>query len=77
MKANVEEIKAIIKDVETAADVDAMSEGDDFADVGIDSLEIFNILLGVEEKYGISIPNEQAENLNSIAAILGFLTELD
>ncbi|KRT55832.1 acyl carrier protein [endosymbiont of Ridgeia piscesae] len=73
MKATADEIRAIIEETGTTADVAQLDEGMNFSDAGIDSLESFNILLGVEEKFGITIPEEQTEGLNSITAIIACL----
>ncbi len=71
MKVTEDEIRAIISGVDSSANVESLNEDMDFSDIGIDSLESFNILLGVEEKFGVTLPED--EELNSIAAIISFL----
>jgi len=43
-------------------------------DLGIDSLDHASILLQVEERFGVKIPDEAAEALTSVSAIAGFVT---
>lgn len=36
-------------------------------DLGADSLDIFQIVMGIEEEFDIEIPQEVAENITSVA----------
>ena len=36
-------------------------------DLGADSLDIFQIIMGIEEEFDIEIPNEQAEKIVTVA----------
>ena len=40
-----------------------------FGDLGIDSLEIFEIIMDLEDEFHIEIPNEDVEDIKSIADI--------
>ncbi len=35
-------------------------------DLGADSLDIFQIIMGIEEEFGIEIPSEKAESIASV-----------
>lgn len=35
-------------------------------DLGADSLDIFQIIMGIEEEFGIEIPNDAAENIVTV-----------
>lgn len=35
-------------------------------DLGADSLDIFQIIMGIEEEFGIEIPNEAAESIVTV-----------
>ena len=48
---------------------DEIKEGTTFQDLGIDSLEIFEIIMALEDEFHIEIPNEDVENIKSIADI--------
>ena len=37
-------------------------------DLGADSLDIFQIIMGIEEEFDIEIPNEEAEKIISVGA---------
>jgi len=36
-------------------------------DLGADSLDIFQIIMGIEEEFDIEIPNEAAEKITTVA----------
>lgn len=36
-------------------------------DLGADSLDVFQIIMGIEEKFDIEIPNEAAESIVTVA----------
>jgi acyl carrier protein len=36
-------------------------------DLGADSLDVFQIIMGIEEEFDIEIPNEEAENIITVA----------
>lgn len=36
-------------------------------DLGADSLDVFQIIMGIEEVFGIEIPNEEAESIVTVA----------
>ena len=35
-------------------------------DLGADSLDVFQIIMGIEEEFGIEIPTEEAEKIASV-----------
>jgi len=66
-------LRAIIE--QTVAGFDASSMRDDqlFRDAGIDSLDHLNVLLAVEEQFGVEIPDEDSKSLNTLNALLAYL----
>ena len=36
-------------------------------DLGADSLDLFQIIMGIEEEFDIEIPNEEAEKISTVA----------
>ena len=36
-------------------------------DLGADSLDVFQIIMGIEEEFDIEIPNEEAEKISTVA----------
>ena len=42
-------------------------------DLGIDSLEIFEIVMSLEEAFEIEIPNEDIENIKDVKGIVNYI----
>ena len=44
-------------------------------DLGADSLDVVEIIMGLEEEFEINIPDEDAEKLPSVGQIVGYVDE--
>ena len=61
----LEKIKAIIAEV-LNIDADSITEDTTFVDdLGADSLDIFQIIMGIEEEYDIELDNESVEQIQT------------
>ena len=62
----LEKIKAIIAEV-LNIDADSITEDTTFVDdLGADSLDIFQIIMGIEEEYDIELDNESVEPIQTV-----------
>lgn len=61
-----EKLKEIIVDVLNVADEDIKMETTFVDDLGADSLDIFQIIMGIEEAFDIEIENEEAEKIVTV-----------
>ncbi len=62
----LEKLKRIIVEV-LNVDEDEISEDTTFIDdLGADSLDIFQIIMGIEEEFDIEIPTEEAEKISTV-----------
>ena len=62
----LEKLKKIIVEV-LNVDEDEISEDTTFIDdLGADSLDIFQIIMGIEEEFDIEIPTEEAEKISTV-----------
>ena len=63
---DLEKIKAIIAEV-LNIDADSITEDTTFVDdLGADSLDIFQIIMGIEEEYDIELDNESVEQIQTV-----------
>ena len=61
-----EKLQQIIADV-LSVDVDEITEQTTFKDdLGADSLDVFQIIMAVEEEFNIQIPTEEAEKIVTV-----------
>lgn len=62
-----EKLKKIISEVLNVEE-DEITMGTTFVDdLGADSLDIFQIIMGIEEEFDIEIANEEAENIVTVS----------
>ena len=61
-----EKLQAIIADVLNVPKDDITPETTFVDDLGADSLDIFQIIMGIEEEFDIEIDNEEAEQITTV-----------
>ena len=61
-----EKIREIIVDVLNVNEEDVHMETTFVDDLGADSLDIFQIIMGIEEAFDIEIENEDAEKITTV-----------
>ena len=66
-------LRAIIEQTIAGFDASALRDDQLFRDAGIDSLDHLNVLLAVEEQFGVEIPDEDSKSLNTLNALLAYL----
>lgn len=73
MDQEFEKLKSIIADV-LNVDPDEITKETTFADdLGADSLDLYQILMGMEEEYGITVAEEDARKVNTVQDALDLL----
>ena len=75
MTVSVEDIRDIVERAETMAEMDTLKNDIPLTDQEVDSLDMTNILLLVEEKYDIKIPDKDMNQIQSIDNIVKYLTK--
>ncbi len=61
-----EKLQSIIGEVLNIEPEEITMESTFVDDLGADSLDIFQIIMGIEEEFDIEIPNEEAERIVSV-----------
>ena len=65
-----EKLKKVIAEV-LSVDPDEITLDTTFTDdLGADSLDVFQIIMGLEEEFDIEIPSEKAENVKTVEEAL-------
>ena len=71
----LEKLKEIIAD-QLNIEADTITEETAFKeDLGVDSLDLFEIVMAFEEAYGIEIPSEDLEGLTTVGSVMNYLKE--
>ncbi len=55
---------------------ESLSAETSFADLNADSLELFQIIVALEEKFDIEFDNDRAENIKLVGDVLDYIAEL-
>ena len=61
-----EKLKKVIAEVLNVDTDEITMETTFMDDLGADSLEVFQIIMGIEEEFGIEIPAENAEKITTV-----------
>ncbi len=61
-----EKIRDIIVEVLNVDESEVSMESTFIDDLGADSLDVFQIIMGLEEEFDIEIPNEEAEKIVTV-----------
>ena len=71
----LEEMKELIAE-ELSIDVSEITEESSFKDdLNVDSLDLFELVMNLEEKYDIEIPSEDLEKLETVGAVIKYIEE--
>ena len=68
-----EKLFEIIKEAETEGDIANISPDIDLKEIGIDSLEIMNIFLDIQEATGVEVSDDEMNNLNTVRKICDYV----
>jgi acyl carrier protein len=75
MQAISETVLTIIKDVCPPSVPEIADLDKKLLDYGLDSLDFSAVLLALEEKYGITIPDKDMESLETVNQITAYVEE--
>jgi len=67
--------KFIFKELVHVADEAAFSDDDDLLEAGLDSMGIMRLVLFIEEKFGVTLPDEEIEpdNIQTVNRISAWI----
>ena len=69
----LEKMKEIIAD-KLSVDADTITEASKFKeDLGADSLDLFELVMALEDEYSVEIPAEDLEKLTSVGEVMDYL----
>ena len=68
-----EELRAIVAENLGVEESELTMETSFREDLEADSLDMFEMVMAVEEKYDVEIPSEELENLNTIADVIKYI----
>ena len=69
----LEKMKEMIADQLSVGEDKITLESNFKDDLDADSLDLFELVMALEEEYGIEIPSEELESLTTVGAIIDYL----
>jgi acyl carrier protein len=73
MKTSTEEVRKILQGADIDVDLATVGEDESLREAGVDSLDMASLYLAVEQHYGLEIPDEDTEELDSISALAAYV----
>lgn len=71
----LEKLQSIIAD-QIGIDASSISETSSFKeDLKVDSLDLFEMIMAMEEEFGVEIPPEDLENLPTVGEVMNYLKD--
>ena len=72
----LEKLAKIIKEQLNLDDSTEITEKSSFKDdLGADSLDLFELVMSLEEEYGVEIPSEDLEKITTVGAVVEYLKD--
>ncbi|GAA7046673.1 acyl carrier protein [Helicobacter pylori] len=70
-----EDIQAVIAEQLNVDTVQVTPEAEFVKDLGADSLDVVELIMALEEKFGIEIPDEQAEKIVNVGDVVKYIED--
>ena len=71
----LEKMKAMIAD-QLSVEEDKITEASSFKDdLGADSLDLFELVMALEDEYNVEIPAEELEKLTTVGDVMNYLKD--
>lgn len=72
-KVTQEQIIDVIRKANIVKNVDALENDKSLTDQGVDSLDFSSLLFNIEEEFGVEIPDEDIDELQTINEIVTYV----
>ncbi len=73
MSATLDKVKEVVLDKLGVEEGQVTAEAHFMDDLGADSLDTVELIMQLEEEFGIEIPDEDAENITTVGAAVEYI----
>ena len=71
-----EDVKSVIVEQLSVNADEVKLESKFVDDLGADSLDVVELVMGIEEKFSIEIPDEEAEKISTVGDVVSYIEHL-
>lgn len=71
----LEKLVAVIREQLNLEDVEITEKSNFKDDLGADSLDLFELVMSLEEEFGVEIPSEDLEKIATVGDVINYLKE--
>ena len=71
----LEKLAAVIREQLNLEDVEITEKSNFKDDLGADSLDLFELVMSLEEEFGVEIPSEDLEKIATVGDVVNYLKE--
>ena len=72
----LEKVKDLIADQLDVEDKDSITDGSSITDdLGADSLDVVDLVMALEDEFGIEIPEDEVENIKTVGDIIKYIED--
>lgn len=71
----LEKLAAVIREQLNLEDVEITEKSNFKDDLGADSLDLFELVMSLEEEFGVEIPSEDLEKISTVGDVVNYLKE--
>ena len=71
----LEKIKDVVADKLDADPGDIAGDSRFIEDLGADSLDVVELIMGLEDEFGVEISDEEAEGIRTVGDVVRFITD--
>ena len=69
----LEKVKAILAEQFDVEEDKVTAETDLQEDLGADSLDVVDLLMSIEDEFGVEVPDEEIENIKTVGALVSYI----
>ncbi|OFX13331.1 MAG: acyl carrier protein [Armatimonadetes bacterium RBG_16_58_9] len=75
MSATLDRVKKVVVDRLKVGEGEVTKEASFIDDLGADSLDVVDLVIGFEDEFDIQIPDEDAEQIQTVGQAVDYITE--
>ncbi len=69
----LEKVKAILAEQFDVEEDKVTADTDLQEDLGADSLDVVDLLMSIEDKFGVEVPDDEIENIKTVGSLVSYI----